>query len=79
MIRRAMLELQNWKLSRYRKPLIILGARQVGKTYLAKEFGAKEFRSTHAFNFELEPDCSCNTHYSHLAKTLVDDVCGAKL
>lgn len=56
MIRCALLELQNWKRSQYRKPLIILGARQVGKTYLTKEFGAKEFRSTHAFNFELEPD-----------------------
>lgn len=64
MIRCALLELQYWKLSKYRKPLIILGARQVGKTYLAKEFGAKEFRSTHAFNFELEPDCSCNTLFA---------------
>lgn len=35
--------LLNWKNDRYHKPLILLGARQVGKTYILKEFAKKEF------------------------------------
>ncbi|MDO4497816.1 MAG: ATP-binding protein [Bacteroidales bacterium] len=34
-----------WKESRYRKPLIMYGARQVGKTYIIKEFGNQEFEN----------------------------------
>jgi len=45
-------ELINWKLSEYRKPLIILGARQVGKTWLIQEFGKQEYRQTVYINFE---------------------------
>ena len=36
-------ELINWKKSKYRKPLILKGARQIGKTYILKEFGEKEY------------------------------------
>ena len=36
-------DLVAWKSSRHRKPLIINGARQVGKTWLLKEFGARHF------------------------------------
>ena len=35
--------LLNWKDASDRKPLILLGARQVGKTYILKEFGLHEF------------------------------------
>jgi uncharacterized protein len=56
MIRDALLDLAKWKASKIRKPLIILGARQVGKTYLAKEFADRAFQTAHNFNFELEPD-----------------------
>ncbi len=35
--------LKKWKLSVHRKPLIMYGARQVGKTYIIKEFGNREF------------------------------------
>jgi len=38
-------DLLKWKVSSSRKPLILLGARQVGKTYILKEFGAKEFKN----------------------------------
>jgi len=41
-----------WKNSRVRKPLIIRGARQVGKTWLIKEFGKKEYSQTAYLNFE---------------------------
>lgn len=38
--------LLEWKASPRRKPLILLGARQVGKTYILKEFGKNEYAST---------------------------------
>jgi uncharacterized protein len=41
-----------WKNKPGRKPLIIKGARQVGKTYILKKFGAKEFAKYYYFNFE---------------------------
>lgn len=45
-------ELIKWKLSEYRKPLIVLGARQVGKTWLIQEFGRLEYKQTVYINFE---------------------------
>lgn len=41
-----------WKSSSTRKPLIIRGARQVGKTYILKEFGRATFPHCHYVNFE---------------------------
>lgn len=42
-----------WKNSSNRKPLIIQGARQVGKTWLMKEFGKQEFQQVVYLNFEI--------------------------
>lgn len=47
-------ELSSWNTSLGRKPLLIMGARQVGKTYIIKEFGNKEFQKIHYLNFEKE-------------------------
>ncbi len=47
--------LQEWKKSRYRKPLILQGARQVGKTYSVLEFGRKNYDNVVYFNFETDP------------------------
>lgn len=52
MNRFAFQELLTWKNSKIRKPLIIQGARQVGKTWLMKEFGKKEFQNVVYLNFE---------------------------
>lgn len=52
MERLMMEKLKDWKLRKNRKPLILRGVRQVGKTYLLKEFGLKEFSKTHYINFE---------------------------
>jgi len=52
MERTAYEALLNWKNSTHRKPLVIKGARQVGKTWLMKEFGKKEFESVAYINFE---------------------------
>ncbi|HMS66763.1 MAG TPA: ATP-binding protein [Saprospiraceae bacterium] len=45
-------DLISWKNSNNRKPLIIQGARQVGKTWLMKAFGAQEFQQVVYLNFE---------------------------
>ena len=41
-----------WKVSNTRKPLILRGARQVGKTFSLKKFGQDNFRTVHYINFE---------------------------
>lgn len=45
-------QLQAWKNAKNRKPLILRGARQVGKTYLLKEFGKNEYEEVIYLNFE---------------------------
>lgn len=52
MYRFAMEDLRHWKKSRFRKPLIIEGARQVGKTWLMKEFGKTEYEEVVYINFD---------------------------
>lgn len=45
-------KLINWKNSKDRKPLILKGARQVGKTYILKEFGVNNYDNVAYFNFD---------------------------
>lgn len=45
-------KLLNWKNSPYRKPLILKGVRQVGKTWILKEFGKRFYENTAYFNFD---------------------------
>ncbi|GJM06941.1 MAG: ATPase [marine bacterium B5-7] len=49
-------KLHAWKSHPRRKPLIVQGARQVGKTYIIKQFGQDAFANTAYFNFEEMPD-----------------------
>lgn len=55
MYRKIMEDLKEWKDNRYRKPLILQGARQVGKTYITLEFGRKYYENVAYFNFETNP------------------------
>jgi predicted AAA+ superfamily ATPase len=52
MYRSAIEKLENWKNSKDRKPLVVYGARQVGKTWLIKEFGAKSYDSVAYITFD---------------------------
>ncbi|MCD7954518.1 MAG: ATP-binding protein [Lachnospiraceae bacterium] len=52
MYRFAIENLKKWKDSEYRKPLIIEGARQVGKTWLMKEFARTEYEDVVYINFD---------------------------
>lgn len=52
MYRSAIEDLKKWKAGKHRKPLIIRGARQVGKTWLMKEFGSKFYTQCVYINFD---------------------------
>lgn len=52
MRRDALSQLIKWKDSKFRKPLVIKGARQVGKTWLMKEFGSHHYSNVAYINFE---------------------------
>lgn len=54
-------------------PLILRGARQVGKTYIVQEFGSKEFDSFLAINFESDPnykECFESTDFSSMLRSI---------
>ncbi len=55
MYRKIMRFLESWKESDHRKPLILQGARQVGKTYSILEFGRTHYENLAYFNFETNP------------------------
>lgn len=56
MKRNAILELGQWKNSPERKPMVLRGARQVGKTWLMKEFGQNYYDNYVYFNFDEEDE-----------------------
>jgi predicted AAA+ superfamily ATPase len=56
MNRNAFDKLAAWKSDPDRKPLILKGARQVGKTWLMEEFGKKQYSSCVRFNFDEEDE-----------------------
>ncbi len=58
MRREIIKDLINWKSSKNRKPLIVHGARQVGKTYIIKEFGKKYYDNLIYVNFETNIEIS---------------------
>lgn len=55
MYRKIIRYLEEWKKSERRKPLILQGARQVGKTYAILEFGRTNYENVAYFNFETNP------------------------
>ena len=52
MERQILSKLEQWKNSLHRKPLILRGARQVGKTWVMKEFGKRFFKNFVYINFD---------------------------
>ena len=49
-------KLLEWKNSEFRKPLLLKGVRQVGKTWILKEFGKRYYKNTAYFNFDESPE-----------------------
>jgi len=58
MEREAYRELLGWKSNKKRKPLVVQGARQVGKTFLINEFGRHEYKNHFHLNFEQDKHLS---------------------
>lgn len=56
MYRKTLQKMIGWKQSSHRKPLVLRGARQVGKTWLMKEFGRQCYEKTFYFSFDKEDD-----------------------
>lgn len=79
MKRKIMKYLESWKNSPHRKPLIIQGARQVGKTYSLLEFGRNQYENVAYFNFETTPKLK-NTFEENLSPDylipILSHVCG---
>ena len=55
MQRKIHAKLEQWRTSPYRKPLVLQGARQVGKTYAILAFGREQYENVAYFNFESDP------------------------
>ncbi len=65
-------ELLKWKNSKNRKPLIIHGARQVGKTYIVKQFGKENYENLIYVNFETNQELSSQIADSIDSKYLIN-------
>ena len=56
MYRNALTDLKDWKIQKNRKPLVLRGARQVGKTWLVREFAKENFDHLLEINFDQTPE-----------------------
>lgn len=72
MKREIIKELIKWKESKNRKPLIIHGARQVGKTYIVKQFGEEYYDNLIYVNFETNKELSSQISDSIDAKYVIN-------
>ena len=72
MKREIIKDLIKWKESENRKPLIIHGARQVGKTYIVKEFGKTYYENVIYVNFETNKELSNQIQESIDAKFIIN-------
>lgn len=82
MFRKISRQLIAWKNNPNRKPLILKGARRVGKTYSLLEFGRNEFEHVAYFNFEINPTIS-EVFQGDISPNrilpLLENICGARI
>ena len=80
MYRNAIINLEKWLNNKRRKPMIVWGARQVGKTYLVRDiFGETHFKDNYLYiDFRIEDDIRnyCENHVS--AKEIVEFIAAVK-
>lgn len=67
-------ELLKWKNSAYRKPLVIKGARQVGKTYIVKEFGKNEYEDIVVLNCDKDERIEEIFSHGYRTEKLISDM-----
>ena len=71
-----------WKNSDCRKPMILKGARQVGKTWIMKEFGRKYYENYTYFNFDEEDSLASifeENKNPHRIVELLSLICGERI
>lgn len=66
--------LKHWKHKVGRKPLILKGVRQVGKTYSLMQFGKTEFHQVHYLNFEKNKNAALLFHENLDPKRILDEI-----
>jgi len=74
MKRIAYQKLLKWKSNKSRKPLILQGARQVGKTFLINEFGRNEYKNLYYLNFEQDKNLSTLFDSSLNPDKIINDI-----
>ena len=67
-------ELKKWKTKRNRKPLLITGVRQCGKTYLIRRFGEQEFEDYAYFNFDGNEGLGSVFQYDFNVERILDEL-----
>ena len=67
-------KLLKWKNDPSRKPLVLQGARQVGKTYLIKEFGRNEFENMVVLNCDKDPRVAEIFEYGLRVEKIISDI-----
>jgi len=66
--------LLSWKKSKNRKPLLLQGARQVGKTYLINQFGKNEYQNFISLNFEENPGLTTLFEKELSPKVIIENI-----
>lgn len=74
MLRKDYIKLLKWKNKTSRKPLLVLGVRQCGKTYLVKEFGSKEFENMAYINFDGNKGLQSIFDYDFDINRIIDEI-----
>ena len=74
MERYIMQKLLQWKESKTRKPLILKGARQIGKTYILKQFGRENYKGVAYFNFDHDEDLYRLFEYTKDPKRILEQL-----
>ena len=74
MERNAFLQLKTWKDKKNRKPLLLTGVRQCGKTFLVKDFAKQEFTDFAYFNFDGNEGLHSVFDYDFDVKRILDEL-----
>lgn len=79
MRREIMQKLINWKKKSNRKPLLLTGVRQCGKTYILKKFAQEHFENYVYINLEREPQMAEVFNYNYDTKRIIEDIGNLRL
>ena len=79
MERKTLGKLLKWKEKKNRKPLLMTGVRQCGKTYIIKVFGKQEFEDTAYFNFDGNTGLKSVFDFDFDVKRIMDELANVVL